>query len=332
VRGEFVPAMRDYLACSRTYHGGGLPSDLTAYLGERVLTTEELQGVVKTLPPDRLSPTSPNMDFQDAQLRTVLTKRLVREGRYQDALAYADAVTNVTSYNYYDESFDTGLSKNLKTQRDLIQAYAVAQDQTQNAGSDVAKATAWYQLALLTRVEHQQILDHESKLYKDRATPSLPGVSPAELARLKENYTRPDQDNLRWYIAYDDALKAAQLVPQRSQAYAAILCHAGHWMNEAPPEAIDGHDPIANLRQAWQLYLKHGAYVRWAGGFGHRCPDPDFAAAARPAWWRRFTRLVARLHIHPLTLIAAGSAFVLLILTLFGLLIIKKRRGARSPA
>lgn len=330
VREEFIPAMRDYVACSRTYQVQQ-PYDLPTYLGERVLTTAELQSIVTALPPDRASPTGSITDFPGAQLRTELAKRLMREGRYQDALAYADAVM-VIAASTYDESFDTGLSKNLKTQRDMIQAYAAAHDQAQNASSAVAKAAAWYQLALLTRVEHSQIFDHDSPLYKDRATPDLPGVSPGELARLKQNYATPDQDNLRWYIAFDDALKAAQLVPTHSQAYAAILCHAAHWMNEAPPEAIDGRDPIAGLQQAWQLYVKHGAYVRWTTDFGHHCQDPDFDAAARPAWWHRFTRFIARLHIHPLTLIAVGSALLILALVLIGLLIIKRRKGAPAAS
>ena len=323
VRGKFIPALRDLLACNRTYRVEQ-SYDLTFYLGERVLTTAELQSIVATLPPDRSSPAGMITDFQGAELRSELAKRLVREERYQDALAYADAVM-VIPINKYDASFDTGLSKSLKTQHDLIQAYATAHEQTQNAGSDVAKAAAWYQLALLTRVEHGEILDHDSELYKDKATPDLPGVSSSELARLKANYTTPDQDNLRWYIAYDDALKAAQLVPSHSQAYAAILCHAAHWMNEAPPEAIDGHDPIANLRQAWQLYVKHGAYVQWAGDFGHQCSDPDFDAAARPLWWHRLTKRMARLHVHPFALILAGSA--LLTLVFAGLLIIRRRKG-----
>ena len=328
VRGEFVPAMRDQLACDRTYRDSQTYGP-TIYLAERVLTTVELQSIAAALPPNPSSSSSPTTDLSGVTLHFELAKRLVREGRYRDALAYADA-SLVIPINKYDASFDTGLSKSLKTQHDFIQAYATAHDQTQNAGSDVAKAAAWYQLALLTRVEHSQILDHESALYKDKATPDLPGVSSSELARLKANYTMPDQDNLRWYIAYDDALKAAQLVPSHSQAYAAILCHAAHWMNEAPPEAIGGHDPIANLRQAWQLYVKHGAYVRWAEDFGHQCPDPDFDAAARPLWWHRFTRQMARFHVHSLTLIAAVSALLVLTLALAGWLIIRKRRSTSA--
>jgi len=283
-RGEFIPAMRNQIACDQRY--GGANDSLTTYLAERVLTTAEVRNILMTSSRNSSSNTDLVNDSDIWVLRSELAKRLIREGHDKEALPYANAKYAV-SLSKDSPSFDTGLSESLKTQRDFMQAYATAHDQTKLAPSAVARAAAWYQLALLTRIQHEEIMDHDSHLYKENATPEFPGISSTELVRLKKNYKTPDQDGLRWYIAFDDALNAAQLVPHRSQAYAAILCHAAHWMNQAPPQAIGNRDPIVGLHQAWQLYLKHGAYVPWAERFGHQCPDPDFKEAAESSWWRR---------------------------------------------
>jgi tetratricopeptide (TPR) repeat protein len=286
-RGEFIVAMRTQLACDRNDLGVA-DSPLLKYLAERVLTTKELQDTVAKLPPD--PPINKNRvnDTDSSILHSELARRLMREGHYREALPYANAVFPV-SVTSEDPSFDTGLSDSLRTQRDLIQAYAAARDSTKYASSAVTRAEAWYQLALLTRIQHSQITDHDSPRYKEKATPNYPGVSSNELVRLKKNYATPDQDSLRWYIAYDDALKSSQLVPARSQAYAAILCHAALWMHQAPPAG--NRKPEEVFKMTYELYLKNGAYVRWGEAFGRHCPDPDFTAAAKPAWRRELNNL-----------------------------------------
>jgi cellulose synthase operon protein C len=326
VRAEFIPAMRDQVACDRVYIGGGWGYGLTRYLAERVLSTSELRDFVTTLPPDPSSRASRVIDADSWMLHSALAKRLVREGHYKEAISYADAIHDVRVLSS-DVSFDSGLSDSLKTQRDFIQAYATAHEQAEHASSAVARGAAWYQMALLTRVEHDQIMDHDAAIYKENATPEYPGVSSIELARLKENYTVPDQDNLRWYIAFDDALKAAQLVPPRSQAYAAILCHAAHWMNEAPPVG----NSTAGLHEAWQLYVKHGAYVLRSERFGHQCPDPDFEAAAQPSWVHRLKRLIVRVHVHPMAAAAAALGLLAFALVL-GVLLVRRKVDKKLPA
>lgn len=329
-RAEFIPAMRDQVICDRKAIGVADDNGLTTYLAERVLTTAELRDFVVTLPPDpALNATRVN-DNDSWRLHSALAKRLVREGYYKEAISYANAVYDLRVSNY-DSSFDTGLNVSLKTQRDFIQAYATAYDQVEHGSSAVVRGAAWYQLALLTRVEHDQVMDHDSPHNGEKATPNYPGISASELVRLKENYTTPDQEHLRWYIAFDEALKAAALMPPRSQAYAAILCHAAHWMNQAPPKAIDNHDPIAGLHKAWQLYVKHGAYVLRAKKFGYQCPDPDFETAAKPLWLHRMKKLTARFHVHPLTAVAGGVSLLLLGFLLGGRLLRKRVRQPSAP-
>jgi cellulose synthase operon protein C len=302
-RGEFVPAMRDALVCDKrdsTFADpySRLPNPLF-YIAERVLTTQELKDFVDAQPnvdpqPEKNHPREPVTSYERDQigLRSMLASRLVREGRIAEAIPYADIEAGGDPYS----EWDTGLSKKLRTQRDLIQAYGEAQQQSLHAATNVEKAAGWYQQALLIRLRDSAITGHSSPLYTDQAKPPFPGVSSSELARLKSNYTVPDQDNLHWYIAYDDAMRAAALVPARSQAYAAILCHAAYWMYQAPP--VGTHDPAPAFKEAWRLYLKNGAYTPWAKSFGHRCPDPDFAGAASPAWRREVNVLHARVNRH----------------------------------
>ena len=72
-------------------------------------------------------------------------------------------------------------------------------------------------------------------------------------------------------IAADYIVKAADGLPPRSQAFAAVLCRGTDWMHNDDP---------ARARGFYQRYVKEGAYVDFGGPFGTRCPEPDFRAAA----------------------------------------------------
>lgn len=309
-RGEFIPAIRDQLACDRR-GVGVVGSPLVTYLAERVLTTRELRDIVAKQPLASPSRIRRVIDTDSLVLRSILAKRLVREGRYKEAVSYANTTMDVR-VGKADPSFDTGLSASLKTQRDLIQAYASAKNHSGHAATAVARASAWYQLALLTRIDYHEIAGHDSGVYHDEVKPPFPGVSPSEIERLKTNHKTPDKDDLHWYLAYGDALKAAQLVPARSQAYAAILCHAAHWMYQAPP--VEGRKPEEIFASTYRLYLKNGAYIPWGKTFGRVCPDPDFKAASRPAWRRELDIWRARILQHPVVactmLVLAGLLLV----------------------
>jgi cellulose synthase operon protein C len=86
-------------------------------------------------------------------------------------------------------------------------------------------------------------------------------------------------------VAVQEASRAADLLPPRSQAFAAVLCQATGWMISTQGlayTAADGRDASLELvHQLYRRYLKQGPYVSWAAHFGHACPDPDFDGAAR---------------------------------------------------
>lgn len=90
------------------------------------------------------------------------------------------------------------------------------------------------------------------------------------------------------YVAAEHAAAAADLLPPRSQAFAATLCVPTHWVEEGPPGCPermvgDGSVRISEGQRRAQAYyaryVKQGAYVDWAGDFGSSCEEPDFAKA-----------------------------------------------------
>lgn len=64
---------------------------------------------------------------------------------------------------------------------------------------------------------------------------------------------------------------AADDLPPRSQAFAAVLCHATRWLLAKEPENADFY---------YRRYIRQGGAMTWAGQFGQVCPEPDFVAAA----------------------------------------------------
>src|SRR5262249_35174133 len=134
-----------------------------------------------------------------------------------------------------------------------------------------------------------------------------------EVARVAASAIRPDARFHYRYVAANLAEKAAGLVPARSQAYAAMMCTATHWMLDTDQASAD---------RIWHRYVRNGAHVKWGANFGNACPAPDFDAAkwlpAKQAWWqaRHWTR-----RQWPMVL----GALVLAVAAVFGL---RRRRAA----
>jgi hypothetical protein len=78
----------------------------------------------------------------------------------------------------------------------------------------------------------------------------------------------------RW-VAADLANRAADLLPPRSQAFAAVLCKASGWIN---------YRDLAGAQGYYQRYVKQGPYVEWASNFGFECQEPDFDSARQRLW------------------------------------------------
>jgi hypothetical protein len=138
-------------------------------------------------------------------------------------------------------------------------------------------------------------------------------MSAAEVQRLAASKD-PGHKRFHYrYLAVAHAERAADALPPRSQAYAAVLCHATSWM-------LSSHED-ERAKALYQRYVKTGAAVPFARHFGRRCPEPQFMAArAQPLllkwrgvqrWSRRHALAATALGLGGLALVAAAAAVVL---------------------
>jgi tetratricopeptide (TPR) repeat protein len=261
-----------------------------AYVAERVLTMEELQRFVaahaserlcqpgsrdEETAPLRVQGTGEVEELQDkdmgAQLRLLLGRRLLRSGRGQESLEY-----------FRGSKWEEPARK-----------YVEALDRARSVWNDVDEAQALYSAALLARTLGMELMGTEvapdwalvegqfdlGGWYQEmqQATPEgsperaaqeeLALTSDAERARLTAN---APPHALRFHYrstAADLAEKAAERVPPRSQAYAALMCHAARFVARTDPE---------RMQRIWRTYVKRGAYVPEVSMFGESCPEPDF--------------------------------------------------------
>ena len=264
-RGDYIGAFERLYPVASTYWGD------VAHLADRVLTSDEVKRFVDAHVPE-VAPKPKPADDADTevrpepatQLRTLLARRLVREGRYADALAYFPSLGDPPI-------------------RDWVRDYASSLRDAEDRWWAVDRAEAWFDAAVLARDHGMEIMGtegapdyfvHDGDFACCVAQDKLEGafISDAEKARFAASAIRPDK---RWhyrYVAVEAAGRAADLLPPRSQAYAAVLCRATSWVIDRDPPAAQA----LNRR-----YLAHGAAVPWYRSFGHECPEPDFAAAAR---------------------------------------------------
>ncbi len=259
-RGEYVDALDKLYPVAATYWGD------VAYLAERVLTVDELKSfIVAKVPAAKESATPPQYGAPPAdpaaQLRNLLARRLMREGRSAEAFAY-----------FSDPKV-----------RAAAQAYAAALHDSTSDWGRVDRAQASFTAATIARVSGMDILGTETgpDYYNvggsyncciGQDAPKGAYVTPAERARADASIAQPNTRYHYRYIAVDEAGRAADLLPARSQAFAAVLCRATGWMMRTPDES-------ARVKALYLRYVKNGARVAWAKTFGRKCPDPDFTRA-----------------------------------------------------
>ncbi len=314
-RGEYVEALGHLYDAALAVGGDGNVYDEdeigvgygndAAYVAERVLTVDELKSFVDARAPATPIPTK--KDDQGAyfrrplgdNLRWLLARRLMRAGRYDEALGYFPVDGDPRFGTYDDEG-----KPQVAVLRAKASAYAKAMHDSAHAWTDIGKAEAFYAAARIARENGMEILGYEQGPdYNDNGG-SYQGGSGQEPASLKQAFVidgerqryaqseaKPDFRFHYRYIAVDEATLAADLLPPRSQAFAAALCKATGWMLEGPPDYSDNYQGYGEpepkgvperLRRAtaqYQRYVKQGAYVEWAENFGRDCEEPDFARA-----------------------------------------------------
>jgi hypothetical protein len=274
-RGEYVETLRQLYPQAATYQGD------VDYIAERVLTPDELKGFIdQSVPaPDDAAKCGENyweMSLAGAacQLRNILAQKLVRAGRINESIPYFDP-----------------------TLREYVEAYAQAMAGL-TQGSSLDRAKAYSAAASLERDHGMELIGYAGP--PDEASiggsfefgpgqPKLEGefITPNEKQRFNSTQAQP---NVRYHyreIAADHAAKAADLLPPRSQAFAASLCQATEWTTDESRK--DGF---------YRRYIKEGAIVPWADHFGHDCPDPDFAEARHFQLHRDLHWLNKKIRLH----------------------------------
>ncbi|TCV94875.1 hypothetical protein EC912_103364 [Luteibacter rhizovicinus] len=305
-RGEYVEAMGHMYDTGMAVGGDGNVVDDygsgygygndTAYIAERVLTVDELKTFVDArAPASPVKAVDPNdkeaayrpMPLND-RLRWLLARRLVRAGRYADAEPY----------------FVAGIDKRFAEVdlRETVRAYAKALHDGDHAWTDIGKAEALFTAATIARVHGMEIMGYEQDPdYTDigggyeggsgQSAASLKGayVTEGERHRFDESMAKPYQRFHYRYTAVDQASLAADMLPPRSQAFAAVLCKATGWMEDGPGGFYMSDDagmPVPNERSKriealYSRYVKQGPYVEWADDFGRTCEEPNFDSARK---------------------------------------------------
>ncbi|MFL9897080.1 hypothetical protein PQR71_02780 [Paraburkholderia fungorum] len=296
-----------------------------AYIAERVLTTDELKQFIDSRVPASPVPPMPPADAgADAYyslrpgtgdtLRYLLARRLVRDGRIDEALPYFPA-DNDPRYGSFDYNGTQTTHKQLQL-RKLASDYAAALDQAQHAWTRTNRARGWFAAAMLARQSGMELMGYEqapdyhdvdgafyggsgrSGVVRPRLDPDAgadavhtvkaapqadtpaaraeadlagPFVTVDEKRRYAASESKPMTRFHYRNIAADYIAKAADGLPPRSQAFAAVLCRGTDWMR---------NDDSSRALGFYRRYVKEGAYVDFGGPFGTLCPAPDFRAAA----------------------------------------------------
>jgi cellulose synthase operon protein C len=295
-RGDYLQALELLYAAADTYWPD------TAYIAERVVTVDELRSFVDRVAADAVPPAEKGNDNEDedyshgssaspaAQLRWLLARRLLREGRGAAALGYFDdPVTHGQAQRYLD-----ALNRS-------------------SAWTRLGQARAWYEAAEIARWYGMELLGYEgdpdyfiwggnfdlnspvtwdedfNPVFNPRSDIQLEGpyTSEGERQRLQASRAQPLERFHYRLTAAGLAGKAADALPPRSQAFAAVLCEATHWL-------IDRHNDQATA--IYKRYLREGAFVPWGEEFGRQCPVPDFDKVEREQreiWMRQAARIAA---------------------------------------
>ncbi|MDQ6214253.1 hypothetical protein, partial [Achromobacter insolitus] len=238
------------------------------------------------------------------RLRLLLARRLVREGAAEQALPYfpADSDARYATLENVDGKWEVRQPRT----RQLAADYAAALRKAGNAWGRTTRAQAWFEASRLARRDGMEIMGYEQepdfavyggstsfgagrsavpgwKADEDnvetpetpalRAAAALPGpfVTEEERRRYAASEAQPYARFHYRQIAANHALRAADELPRRSQAFAAVLCQGARYIIDDSPERATA---------IYRRYIEQGAQVPFSETFGRECAAPDFTAAA----------------------------------------------------
>ncbi|KIQ59258.1 tetratricopeptide repeat protein [Pseudomonas fluorescens] len=301
----------DYLqAFDQLYRGQSNYWYDAAAVAERVLTVEELKQYV-----DTQVPAPPALSQQDrdnyvplpvaASLRNLLGRRLLREGRYDEAPAYFD---------------------NADLQ-DKARAYGQARQDAESKWWPTRQAEAYYRASRIARQWGMELLGYEmapdyASLGGSYALEPVelkvgPLVAEGEVQRQQASAAQPDVRYHYRFVATALASQAADHLPHTSQAFAAVLC-----------KAVGYNSSLEEQSALYQRYVKEGPYVEWAANFGYQCPEPEFHNANKRYVTQALDPIRSALRPYKHWLLVGG--LVLVAAAVLGL--VNRRRRKARPA
>ncbi|WP_338524648.1 hypothetical protein NUH87_02935 [Pseudomonas batumici] len=259
-----------------------------ATVAERVLTTDELKTYVDAHVP-ALTPKTEDKDKDEdryvrrPKLRELLGRRLLREGRYDEAPKYFDSPELQATARDYGRDRQQAVSRWTATGR--AEALFAAATLARKSGMEILG----YEMA-----PDYRALDGYYSLGEADLQPG-PFLEAAEIQRQQASVAKPDRRyHYRW-VAVDLANQAADQLPHSSQAFAAVLCKAASWVAGSDEEI-----------QLYQRYVEQGPYVSWAANFGRQCQEPDFDQANRRYLTQPLNSVRSALRPYKVALVVGG--------------------------
>lgn len=269
------------------------------------------------------------------QLRLLLARRMVRQGQVEQALGYFpdddDPRNTEVGYDYQADKSTLVVM----TPRAWAEAYGNALHDARSSWFAKSRAKAWFAAATVAREHGMEIMGYQQgpdfaesggtytygtgraalqnaddstarDTPEQRADADLPGpwVTAGERERYAASEAQPQRTFHYRYVAAAHAEQAADNLPARSQAFAAVLCRgAGFVQNDQ-----------LRANQLYQRYVREGAAVPFAADFGRQCAEPDFVAAGRfpyvQAWRDGRYWLHQHLYVAAAALLLGGLAVV----------------------
>jgi hypothetical protein len=322
--GVLAMSRGDYAAALASLLDAGTEHWLdAAYVAERVLSLEELEQFAQEHVP------ASNPSSQDAPgsyywrqywarpaepakaLRLLLARRQMREQRFDAALE-----------NFRNNDF--ALDDAHPSLAAVASQYVAAVRTGKSAWTSIGRAQGLFTEAQLAKQFGMELLGYElapdyyavggrTQLYQEPASDS-DFITADETGRITANPPPTERFHYRG-IAYDLANRAADDLPPRSQAFAAVLCTSLQWS--------EAGNRMDRARALYQRYVHEAAYVAWSPNFGEVCQAPDFKRARTLLWHSRINAVRAALRPWkiPLELLVAA------ILIGCGALVVRWKRG-----
>ncbi|MGB8168282.1 MAG: hypothetical protein WCF18_12365 [Chthoniobacteraceae bacterium] len=265
-RGEFVSAMAVFLE-------GNLWED-AAFLGDRVLTVEELKKYVDDHLPELAPPpnTEPGNDSStNTRVRWMLARRLVRVDRYAEARPYFPKDQRAVLDRYVAALKDGDNLKLPKTQRArgiFTAAWIARYDGMELMGAEVepdgfVSGGNFPPGNLDTeRAEGVRLTGEDDRLQRAPVKFAIPATA-GEKKRIVQMQPHPSKRFHYRYVAAALAWKAAGLLPDGTEELADVLNTGGGWIKDRDETLADKYYQALERRCVGTKIRKAAAAQHW---------------------------------------------------------------------